>query len=804
MIRNYLKIAWRNLWKRKAFTLLNIIGLSIAFTVAILLSMTATFELSYDKFHTDVDRIYQVFNIEQTPKGAEVSFTHATPFAPTLREEVPGIELISRYLEENGLASYEEKDFNVDIAFVDTDFFSLFSFPELKGNTKNALFTKSNIVMTEKSVLKMFGNLEVLGKTITLLIGGKEEPFTVAAILKDNAPQSSLKFDVAIHYENSNGYKSKISDWGNKNHEVYAKLQENISVTQFEESTRAFSNLHYADEIENAKRDGAKQGKNGQYNEIQLSQLTNKNFVHIKNGEVIIKKTYPYLILSISLLILFIASVNFINMSIGTSVKRLREIGVRKTLGAQKVELFLQFWSESIFVFLSSIIIGILVASMLLKPFKILFKTKASFASITTPSIIIWAIISFLIITLLAGGYPAYLLSKLGTLQSLKGALNAINKNRLRDFLMVFQFSIAILLMSGSLVLWKQIDYMRNKDLGYNKEQVISFSLNGKKDNRKAVSLLRNELTNIPEIVSISASNNNFGLGKDGSGYTSVLGFDYKERGVKTNMLVVDYDYLQTLDLSLVSGRTFDRKHANDSLSVVINESMAKELGEKDPIHKTFTFDDSTKYTIIGVVKDYHFQKLNKEIEPITFFMSGDWNLYYAYVKIKPGDMTTSLSLVEKAWKKVEPNAEFLGSFLNENLDRAIQKERIMTTIITTGSIIAIVLSCIGIFAISLLLIAQRTKEIGVRKVVGASVFSLTLMLSKDFIKLVGIAFILITPVSWWLLNNWLQGYSYRIDLNLWFFLAAGILATLIAFITISVQTIKAAVANPVKSLRTE
>ncbi|WP_344928857.1 ABC transporter permease [Aquimarina addita] len=804
MFKNYIKIAWRNLWKRKAFTLLNIIGLSIAFTVAILLSMTATFELSHDKFHTDIGRIYQVINKEQTAKGSEISFTHAVPFTPTLREEVPGVQSISRYLEQNGLVSYGEKDFTIDIAYVDNDFFSMFSFPEIKGNITNALKTKSNVVLTEKSAMKLFGTLDVIGKTVTLLVNGKHEPFVIAGILHNIPFQSSLEFDIAVNFENHTSYTSRMNDWSNKNHEVYLKLQENIAPIQFEKNTREFSNLHFADQIENAKRDGAQKSKNNQYQEIKLSNFADKNFVQIVNGDLIVKKTYPYLILSISILILFIASVNFINMSIGASVYRLREIGVRKTMGARKTELFFQFWSESIFIFLSSIGIGLLLASSLLKPFKTLFRTEASFANITTQSFLISALFGFLIITCLAGGYPAYILSKLGTLQSLKGKLNMVSKNRLRDSLMVFQFSIAILLMSGSLVLWKQIDYMRTKDLGFNKEQVISFPLNGKKDNRLALELLRNELSNAPQAVSISASDNNFGLGKDGSGYTSVLGFDYKERGVKTNMLIVDYDYLQTLDLSLVSGRTFNRKYANDSLSVIINEAMAKEIAEKDPVQKTFSMGDSTKYTIIGVVKDYHFEKLNKKIEPITFFMDSEWDVYYAYVKIKSNDHLGSLSVVENAWKKIEPNAEFLGSFLDENLDRAIRKERIMTTIITTGSVIAIALSCIGIFAISLLLITQRKKEIGVRKVVGASILSLTMMLSKDFIKLVGIAFILSSPISYWLLNNWLQGYSYRINLSLWFFILSGAVAILIAFLTISVQTIKAAIANPVKSLRTE
>ena len=455
-------------------------------------------------------------------------------------------------------------------------------------------------------------------------------------------------------------------------------------------------------------------------------------------------------------------------------------------------------------IFLATICSGTLLSYLVLDTFKELFRTAASFENTFSVTVLGMALIGFMAITLLAGGYPAILVSKIGTLQALKGKLKVHGGNRLRNILMVVQFAIAILFISGTFVLWGQLEFMRTKDLGFNKEHVISFPINGKKNSYAAMELLRNELAGNADILGITASDNNLGVGKDGSSSTSRLGFDHKNRSVSTNMLVVDYDYAETLDLELIDGRSFKREYAADSLSLLINEAMALELDEKNPVNKPIYLGDSIKYTIIGVLKDYHFNKLNRAIEPISLFMNNDWNLYYAYVKIAPTNLSRSYEKVEQAWSKVEPDATFMGSFLDENIDRTYRREKAMITIITSGAIIAILLSCIGLLAISLLVVNQRTKEIGIRKVVGAGMRSLTVLLAKDFIKLVVIAFVIIVPIAWMLATTWLESYTYRMDLSPWLFAAAGLLAIAIAIVTISTGTIKAALQDPVKSLRTE
>ncbi len=805
MIRNYIKIALRNLWKDRTFTFLNVVGLSAAFCAAFLLSMFSLFELSFDKFHKNIGSIYEIYTSSETSKGTEFSDANPIPFAEAFKTEVPGVEKITRYAKGGPLVSYGDKTLKLDLAWVDPDFFDIFSFPILKGTAKNPLANQLSIAITSKAAQKIFGKEEAIGQTVTILRDGAEMPLTVTAVLEDLPAASSIGFDAVLNFKDlpASFYADNIDRWDAHNHPIYMQLAAGISPEKFEKSTAAFSNLHFAEQIATTERDGAKPDKNGNYRQIRLLPFEDTSFTNLNNGPKV-SKTLEYLILGIAFLILFIASVNFINMSIAKGSQRLREIGMRKTLGAGKRQLFFQFWGESILVFSISVIFGGLLAFLLLDKFQTLFETKASFTLIATPLVIFSLLLSLMVITLIAGGYPALLMSKLGTLQALKGKLENTGSNKVRDVLMVVQFTIAILLISGTLVLWSQLDYMRTKDLGFNKEQVITFPINTKKDRKQVLQLLRNSLEGEPGIVSVTAADNNLGLGKDGRTSITVMGFDYKGREVKTNLLTVDYDYPETLDIPMLKGRAFNKQYATDSLSIVINEAMAKEFGEKDPLSVRFILNDSVQYSVIGVVKDYNFQGLNKSIEPISFFMNPNTPLYYAYIKVAPTNLSQSYDRVKQAWNTIEPNTEFLGSFLDENIDRTLNDERKMTTMISSGSILAIILSCIGLFAISLLVVNQRRKEIGIRKVVGASTSTITILLSKDFLKLVGIAFLIAAPLSWYLTSQWLQSYAYRIDLSVWIFLAAGGIAFVIALATISVRTIQAALKNPVESLKTE
>lgn len=804
MFKNYIKVALRNLWKNRLFTAMGVLGLSIAFGVATLLTMDSLHQLSYDNFHENKDHLFQVHITWQTPKGTEVGTSHPTPFAAALKSEVPGVQHITRMLEDDALALYKEKELQMDVVYVDGDFFDMFSFPILQGTKANPLSDVSSVVITKSTAEKLFGDENPVGKSINILINGQKEPFTVKAVSIDKPNQSSIGFDIAIPFEKNPEYASTIDKWNAQYHQVYTQLQNQVSASQFEENSRSFTNSRYAEASKTLKRDGASPNLNGDFLQLGLLPITDMHFVSYEKGVVEVSRGNVYLVLGVAFLILFIACVNFVNMSLAKSAQRLREIGMRKTLGAEKRQLFFQFWGESLIVFMLSFGLGLLMSLLLKGNFQTLFRSSATLDVLLSPEILLATVLLILVISLIVGGYPALLLSRLTTVQSLKGKLDASGKHHLRNALIVIQFAIAILLISGTFILTGQLDYMRNKDLGYDKEQVISIPLNGKKKSTDVVKLLREELAANPNILGVTGADNNLGRGKDGNTSSSVWGFDYKGKVVKTNVLMVDYDYMKTLGIEFAQGRAFDKNRENDSQAVIINESMLKELGEVDISAIRFPIMDSISYPVIGVVKDYHFQDISKAIAPLSFFIDKDVDLYYAYVKVASSNMAKSFTAIENAYKSIEPNAEFLGSFLDENVDRTFRREKTMVALITTGSIIAIVLSCVGLFAMAMLITNQRTKEIGIRKVIGASVVSVTYLLTKDFLKLVLIAFVIATPIAWWFANDWLQNYANHVDLSWRFFAISGVLALFIAVITISTRTLKSALTNPVKSLRTE
>ena len=398
MLKNYIKIAWRNLKKDKTFTFLNIVGLSVAFGVAILLSMAAFFELSYDKFHTNGDNIYKVYNEIQTPRGPEAGTSQPAPFANALTKEVPGISKVTRYLQDGALVMYKDKEINMSTVWVDADFFTMFSFSKFAGNSNNPLKELSNIVLSKKMATALFGDENAIDKTINILINGKGTPFTVASVVENTKSNSTLEFGLAIRFENHQSYTKNKEEWDSQYHDVYVQLQNEVNAKQFEDQTKSFVDLHYKESIENLKRDGAQPDANGRYFTINLLPLKDVHYTNFQNGYAKISRTIPYLVLSVAFLILFIACVNFINMSIAKSTQRLREIGMRKTLGAQKKQLFFQFWSESLMLFSVSLFIGIGLSILFLKDFQEIFRTNVTFSMFTNPLNIILFIVVIVVV----------------------------------------------------------------------------------------------------------------------------------------------------------------------------------------------------------------------------------------------------------------------------------------------------------------------------------------------------------------------------------------------------------------------
>jgi putative ABC transport system permease protein len=449
-------------------------------------------------------------------------------------------------------------------------------------------------------------------------------------------------------------------------------------------------------------------------------------------------------------------------------------------------------------VCLGATVLGFLIAAVAMPYFNTIFRSEIAMSMLVQPAQLSGALLLFITITVIAGVYPALIMMRYKTVSVLKGAVLNSKPGKLRNTLLVVQFSLSTLLTICTIITWQQIQYLQNKPLGYNKTEVLSIPTGHTEVGINVLNLMRNKLSSNPDVISVTGAYMNMGRGTDGSMRTSIQGFNYKDREVRTHIERVDYDYLKTMDIKLLDGRDFSKTYAGDSTAIVINEAMAAQLGGKNLIGTFLPMDENAPQAqIIGIVKNYNFRSLHEDIAPLTLTMKKEYSINYVFVKVKPG------SLIQ-AYDSTFPNTEFKASWLNENTERQYRSEKRLSGIFVSGAVIAIIISCIGLLAISIMIVMQRTKEIGIRKVLGASVPRIVVMLSSDFVKLVMLAAIIAFPVAWWLMHNWLQGFAYRISIQWWVFAAAALLAMLVAFVTISFQSIKAAVANPVRSLRSE
>ncbi|GAB3264338.1 ABC transporter permease [Larkinella harenae] len=805
MLLNYIKIALRNLWKHKTFALVNIIGMSVAFASCLLLFMTAWNQLTFDDFHVHRDRLYMVF--EQSGP-VNKSATMPAPLTPALRKELPEIQHVTRIVNGGGLVQYQNQEFEKSVQFVDTDFFAMFSFPMQKGNPATALNSLSNVVISEKTAEAIFGKAEPIGKTLLLRQEEAWKPFVVAGVVADAPENSSIKFDILARFEAYSEYQANKDRWDNQYHNVYVQIDPNVTEAALEQRLRPFVLKYYDNAIRNLKRDGGQPDENGDLTSLRLLPFRDLHFdTEVGGGNSSpVKRSYPILLLIVAGFIVLIACINFINLSTARSMTRSREVGMRKVLGALKQQLVFQFWGEAFILCLMALVLGSLLALSTLNQFNAIFRSKVAFGDLFTPGLTLAMLAIFLLITFVAGGYPALFVSRLSTIQVLKGKVSLGKTGVVRNTLLIVQFAIATFLMGCTLVAWQQVSFLRNMPLGYNESQVISIPVGDRINGRQALNLFRDKLVQQPSVLSITGAYKNFGRGLDGSTYTSIIGFDHKNRTVRSHWQPVDYDYLKTLDIKLIAGRDFSRQYATDTTaSVIINETMAKQLGEKNPVGTLLNVEENAPpMQVIGVVKDYHHESLKKSIQPNTLLISHDWPIGYILVKIAPDNVPATMAMLKKAWEEVAPKSEFQGSFLDENTDRQYQSEERMSKMFISAATIAILLSCMGLFAIAVMVMAQRTKEIGVRKVLGASVGSIVALLSRDFLKLVLVSIALATPIAWWMMEQWLEEYAFKITVEWWIFALAGLLAVLIAFVTVSFQSIKAALTNPVKSLKTE
>lgn len=804
MFKNYIKIALRNLWKSKGYAFINVVGLSVAFCISVFLFLTAYFSLSYDDFHKDKERIYQPYLMSNDPEKVNRAASMPYPITPALKAEFPEIEAIARAVNGSDVVEYKGKYLDKQIRFTEPDFFKIFSFPFVQGNASTALQDLSSIVMTEHMAKAVFGSEDAMGKQVQLGLDANKKQYVVTGILKDFPENSSLKFDALVRSENVGGYHQQKEQWDAYSHSVFLKLKPAVDKLAFEKRLKPFTSKYFAESIASLKKKGAKPDERGDLFALRLQKLEDMHFdKEISGGKEV---ALVYALMGIGFFILLIACINFINLNVARSFIRAREVGVRKSLGALKKQLFLQIWGEAAVVCLLGFLAGIALAISLLPMFNATFQSKLTLDYIFEPDKLAMLAGLFLFVTLIAGGYPAWQMSKFNAVEVLKGKVSLKKPGVLRNSLIIAQFTLSSLLICSTIIAVQQVDHLRKQPLGFQKEEVISIPVGNKVNGQMALRRMRNRLAGDPNIVSITGTGVNLGVGLDRSTSRSVIGFTFKGKDIATDWLGIDYDYMKTLNIKMLAGREFDPAYPTDSLNrVVITESMAKMIGEKDPVGKFFQTDTAgVKHQIIGVVPDFNLYSSKSEKKPITMYLSHSGSVGYIFVRVSPQSLSTAMDKLKAVWKEITPESEFKGSFVDQNTNAWYKEEERLSQVFSLASGVAIILSCLGLFAVALIVIEQRTKEIGVRKVLGASIGNLVYVLSREFVKLVLIAILLATPLAWFFMQKWLDNYPYRIEISPLVFIAVGLIAVLVAVVTVSFQSIKAALMNPVNSLKSE
>ncbi|MFZ1527995.1 MAG: ABC transporter permease [Ferruginibacter sp.] len=805
MLKTYFKTAWRNLLKNKFHSSVNIIGLVIGFTIGLVVLMMVYSQLGFDSFHQNRKRLYQVYSEFYNKDKTDISNVFGFPAASVYKTEAPAIEKSSRFLFGGSNAWIGEKEIELHVTLVDEDFLSMFSFPVVKGNRQNPLHSLADIVLTENAAKKLFGNEDAVGKTIRSSAGGEMHDLQVSAVVKNFPENSSLKFDALARTELRTDFAKDKENWNNQHHPVYVMLKKGMSGEQAERELRIANKKHLADWYEELKKDGYRPNKNGDPFATKLLPVEDIHFSNLSgksSGEAQL-----YTLLAIGLLIILIACFNFININLANAFTRGKEIAVRKCLGAAKEKLFGQFWSESFLVCLIAFVLSLALVN-------IVTSTLNSAAGLGMPlgkmkwepGFLGLCLGLLLFVSLIAGGYPSFVMTKFKVTETLKGKLRLNRNSLLRNSLIVLQFTIACIMISCTMIIYKQFKHLQQAPLGINKDYIISIPFKNAATAKENISKLRSRLASNPAILSITGSSINVGVGKDKSESKMTSGFEYKGKNVSVNIAAADYGYLKTFGLKAIEGRDFEKSSTNDSAyNVLLSESAAKQFEEKNIVGQQVITDSSMpRWNIVGIFPDFHLYSLHEKIEPLALVLSGKEQVRYCFIKTNAQNALAAMDAVKTEMAELEPGREFSGSFLDENINNWYRQERSMSVLFSVAAVVAILLSCMGLLAMVLLIIQQRVKEIGVRKVLGASVQNISFLISKEFLKLVILAVVVAIPITWIIMSRWLQGFPYRIEIKWWMFGLMALAAILMALMTIGINTVKAAMQNPVKNLRTE
>jgi len=797
MFKNYLKIALRNIRRHKCFSFINIAGLAIGMACCILIVLFVRDELSYDSYHAKADQIYRVITKIETQGEMSILISTPPPLGPALTNDFPEIVNYVRFispLRDEVLVGYKDRKFyETRFFFADQTVFDIFSFPLIKGNPETALQEPYSILITEEMADKYFGEEDPLGKVLNF---NNRDDYRITGVLRNIPHNSHFRFDFLASFVTLNHhFILPLDDWGSCALKTYLLIPEGYSAGEIEKKFVGFLQSHV--------------GEDNWLKDLQLQPLTSIHLHSHFKGEIEANSdmAYVYIYSAIALVILLIASINFINLSTARHLNRAREVGMRKVLGANRAQVIRQYLGESILLTFIALPVSLVLVELFLPVFNSLVRKGLTIGYISNfPFVLAMFAVTFFV-GAVSGIYPALFLSAFQPMRVLRGMLQSgQSRSRLRSILVLAQFSISILLIGCTIIINNQLNYVRNRKLGFDKEHVVVLPLK-ERSILRMYQPLKNELFQNPNIVKVAVSSDV--PGKNGVNSNPFLpeGFE-KDNRIFIHNMRVDYDFINTLRIEIKEGREFSRDHATDaSQAFIINEAAVKKMGWDSPFGKQLEWfpggDRYKKGTVIGVIKDFHFKSLHREIEPLVLHI---WPASYdnILIRIRPDDIKGTLAYIQKIWKKLNPNFPFVYSFLDEDFDKLYKSEQRLGRIFIYFSLLSISIACLGLIGLASYSAEQRTKEIGIRKVLGASISNIVLLLSKEFTRWALLANFIAWPLAYAIMQRWLQNFAYRAGIGLGTFFFTAILTFLIALISVSYQSLKAALADPVRSLRYE
>ncbi|MBD2699231.1 ABC transporter permease [Spirosoma sp. BT702] len=801
MLRNYLLIAFRNLRKHKAFSFINIVGVAVGLACFLLIALYVKDELSYDRYNTKADRIYRVTRTFLSSEGtASLKLAQAAPpFGPLIKQDFPEAEEVVRTIDNGGLIRYGEHSFNEDeVFFAEANLFKVFDFKLTSGNPNYALVNPFSIMFSRPMAEKYFGKENPMGKIVRI---NDQFDLTVTGVFEPLPNQAHFHPNFLVSFSTFNdnriyGAEQLRTNWGNNSFNTYMLLKPGIDPKRIEAAFPAFQNKHIP------AGDGSKPST---WSVLNLQNVADIHLYSHTDSEV--EPTgdisYIYLFSAIGLFILLIACINYMNLATARSAGRAKEVGMRKVVGALRTQLISQFLSESFVLVVFALVIAILLVVLGLPALNDFTNKKLALHQLLDP-VFLTILLSITLLTgLVAGSYPAFFLTSFRPLGVLKGQIASnLRSGKLRQVLVVTQFAIAIALIISTAIVYNQMKYIQDYRLGYAKDQVlIIYDVSDSTTNHET---LKEQLIQTGSVRDVGRSSRiPSGRLLDSQGAMAMKGDTMAPVKINLRGLRVDYDFIPAYQIQMAAGRNFSRNYSTDTSMVVLNETAVRQLGwtPEQAIGKPFQYGRA-KGQIIGVTKDFHFESLHQQMAALAMVMSTE-DFNWLSIPLK-GDVPTAVKNVESVWKRFFPGRPFDYQFLDERFGRLYAREQTQQTLFSVFAGIAILISCLGLFGLSMFMAEQRTKEIGIRKVLGASEISLVALFSKDFMKLVLVALVIASPVAWYAMHNWLNDFAYRTDIHWWVFVLAGGLTVLIALLTVSFQSVKAALTNPIKSLRSE